>query len=336
MIKSKTMTRTITILALLFSLFSCKTLDEERMKVYDEITSQVLSEPIQNLEIGKSNTVKSNGVSIWYELIETKKDSVGGTVLFIEGLEGTATGWGDYTYQPILNEGYNVIRFDNREVGRSTWTKEIDYDLSDMAKDVLAIINDLNLDSVHIVGQSMGGMIAQEFALNYPDKVKTLTLIYTSGSINDNALPGPSDDYINTIIAAYTEYGGDDLASKIKLELASMDASNAVPLEREDLLFVANRTRYEYENRKGKNPEASDIQLRAINNSGSRYDRLSQLKMPVLIIHGEKDPLINIAHGKKIASLIPHTKNVWVENYGHYIPKGFSKIITDELIEMIK
>ena len=179
-------------------------------------------------------------------------------------------------------------------------------------------------------------MIAQEFALNYPDKVKTLTLIYTSGSINDNALPGPSDDFINTIIAAYTEYGGDDLASKIKLELASMDASNAVPLEREDLLFVANRTRYEYENRKGKNPEDSDIQLRAINNSGSRYDRLSQLKMPVLIIHGEKDPLINIAHGKKIASLIPHTKTVWVENYGHYIPKGFSKIITDELIEMIK
>ena len=242
--KSQQIIKSTLLLSFLFLMFSCKTLEPERMIIYDEITSKVLNESILNLEVGKSNIVKSNGVNIWYELIETKKDSAKGTILFIEGLEGTAMGWGDYIYQPILDEGFNVIRFDNREVGRSTWTENLDYDLSDMAKDVLTIINDLDLEAVNIVGQSMGGMIAQEFALNYPEKVKTLTLIYTSGNINDKTLPDPSEVFINSIIAAYTEYSEDDISSKIKLELASIDASNVNPLEREDLLFIARRTRY--------------------------------------------------------------------------------------------
>ena len=333
--KSQQIIKSTLLLSFLFLMFSCKTLEPERMIIYDEITSKVLNESILNLEVGKSNIVKSNGVNIWYELIETKKDSAKGTILFIEGLEGTAMGWGDYIYQPILDEGFNVIRFDNREVGRSTWTENLDYDLSDMAKDVLTIINDLDLEAVNIVGQSMGGMIAQEFALNYPEKVKTLTLIYTSGNINDKTLPDPSEVFINSIIAAYTEYSEDDISSKIKLELASIDASNVNPLEREDLLFIARRTRYEIEKRKGKNEHASEVQLKAINQSGSRYDRLGQIKIPTLIIHGEKDPLINIKHGKKLASLIPHAKTVWAKDYGHNIPKDFSTIIVSNLIDKI-
>lgn len=317
-------------------LFSCKSLDSKRMKIYEEITREVLNHPLPNLEMGKAGMATSDNIKIWYELIKSPKGSANGTVIFIEGLEGTAMGWGAYTYQPVLEAGYNVIRMDNRDVGRSTWTKKLDYDLSDMAKDVLAVVNDLNLDSVHLVGQSMGGMIAQEFVLNYPEIVKTLTLVYTSGNINDKSLPGPSEDFIDTIIAANIEYYKDDLASKIKLELATMDASNAVPLEREDLLFVAQRTRYEIEKRKGKNKHASDIQQKAINKSGSRYDRLSEIKVPTLIIHGENDPLINIEHGKKLASFIPHAKTVWVENYGHNLPKGFSKIMITELLDLLK
>ncbi len=320
---------------MLTSILGCKSLDPNRMKIYDEITNQVLNDSLPNLEIGTSSLVNSDDVQIWYEFIESNLTSIKGTVLFIEGIEATAMGWGNYTYQPLLDEGYNVIRMDNREVGYSTWTKNLNYNLSDMADDVIAIINDLNLKKIHLVGQSMGGMIAQEFALEHPEKVETLTLIYTSGDINDETIPKASKDFTNTIIAAYLDYNKDDLASKIKLELATMDASNVEPLPREDLLFIAQRTRYEIEKRKGKNENAFEIQEKAINQSGSRYDRLSEIKMPTLIIHGEKDPLIHIEHGKKIASFIPQAKTVWVENYGHNLPKGFSNIITAEIIDML-
>ena len=326
------------LIILVFSslVFSCGvSMDPARTKIYEEITKEALNETIPNLEVGKSGKVKSDNVEIWYELITTSHEKKG-TVLFIEGLEGTAMGWGKYTYEPLLNEGYDVIRMDNRDVGRSTWTKNLDYNLSDMAKDVLAVINELNLDSVNIVGQSMGGMIAQEFALNYPEKTKTLTLIYTSGNINDKNLPEPSEDFIDAIIAANFEYSNADISSKIKLELASMDASNGSPLAKEDLKFIAQRTIYEIEKRKGKNKDASESQQKAINKSGSRYDRLSQIKIPTLIIHGEKDPLINIGHGKKLASLIPHAKTVWAKDYGHNIPKGFSEIIIENLIDLMK
>ncbi|MFK8057362.1 MAG: alpha/beta fold hydrolase [Saprospiraceae bacterium] len=334
-----TITNTIrlsTVIFLFLSLLGCKSLDPKRMKVYNEITSQVMRETLPNLEVGQSAVANSGEIKIWYELIETSEESAKGTVLLIEGLAGTAMGWGDYSYQPFLTAGLNVIRMDNREVGRSTWTKDLGYDLLDMAEDVLAVINDANLDAVHLVGQSMGGMIAQEFALNYPEKVSTLSLIYTSANIDDESIPGPSKAFINDIIAAYSTYRKDDITSQIKLELASMDASNAGPLARPDLLFIAQRTRYEIERRRGKNKQATDVQQMAITKSGSRKDRLHQLKIPTLIIHGEKDPLIPIEHGKELARLIPHAKTVWAEEYGHNIPTGFSEVITKEIIRLIE
>lgn len=318
------------------TLVGCKSLDPNRVRVYEEVTNQVLKDTLPNLEIGIAGISNSNTIQIWYELIKTPLDSVKGTVIFIEGLEGTAMGWGAYTYQPLLDAGYNVIRLDNRDVGRSTWTQNIDYNLSDMAHDVLTVMNDLSVDAVHLVGQSMGGMIAQEFALTYPEKVLTLTLIYSSGDINDKALKSTSKDFIKAVIAANKEFKEKDVASKIKLELAIMDASNGVLLTQEDLLFVAKRSRFEIEQRKGKNNNAFKTQQKAIMLSGSRYERLTEIKMPTLIVHGEKDPLINIEHGKKLAQYIPHAKTLWVNDYGHNLPIGFSKIVMDKLLEMMK
>ena len=326
-------------LLLVFALLGCNqskyALDENRMAVYDEIADQVLSETLQNLEIGKSNFVKSDGLDIWYEFIESNADEVRGTVVLIEGVGSSAMGWPDYFYQPILDNGYNVIRFDNREVGRSSWTKGMDYDLSDMAKDILMVIDQVGLDSVHILGQSMGGMIAQEFALNYPARVQTLTLVYTSAHYEDKALPEPTNDLWRKLMAVFRAYYKDDIASKIKLELALSDVLSVIPLEQEDLLFVAKRVRYEYKIRKGVNPKALDDQGKAVSKSGSRYERLNQLSMPTLIIHGEKDPLIDIEHGKKLATLIPFANTLWVPECGHHLTKGFSEIILEELIEMI-
>ncbi len=312
-------------------------LDSERKKVYDEVAEQVISETLQNVEVGTSSFVESEeGVQIWYEHLDAKTDSVKGTVLLIGGITETAIAWEDYTYQPLLEAGFNVIRFDNREVGRSTWTQNKTYDLSDMANDALAILNDFNVDSVHIVGRSMGGMIAQEFALMYPEKVKSLSLIYTTGFTFDESLPFPDKDFENKVEAAYYTYSGSDIESQIKLALAVNDALNVNPLSQEDLLNSARLVRFEIEKRKGYNDDAFENQEKAIKSSGPRWDRLNQLILPVLIIHGEKDPIAQIPHGKKLATHIPHAKTVWAENYGHHMTIDFSEIIVTEIIDLIE
>jgi pimeloyl-ACP methyl ester carboxylesterase len=100
-----------------------------------------------------------------------------------------------------------------------------------MAKDVLAIVDYFGLGPVHIVGQALGGMIAQEFALDYPNRLQTLTLIYTSGNSNDETLPDPSDDFTNKFYVALLEYGENDSASQVKLELAISDVLNVASLD---------------------------------------------------------------------------------------------------------
>jgi pimeloyl-ACP methyl ester carboxylesterase len=315
---------------------ACKSLiDASRVETYDEIITEVLNELLPNLEIGKTGKVNVNGIEIWYELIPTSQEKPKGTIVLVEGLTATAIRWGSFFYEPLLAEGFNVLRFDNRDVGNSTWISEADYSLSDMADDLLGLVNELNIDTIHLVGQSMGGMIAQEFVLNYPERVKTLTLIYTSGDINDKELPKVSDHFMKVATEAYFKFDSDKITDKIKLELAIVEAGNGSSLARKDLKFIAQCVRYEEEKRNGQNKMASENQENAMNKSGSRYDRLNQIDIPTLIIHGENDRLINIEHGKKLAGFIPHSKTIWVEGYGHNTSIDFSKIITDNLIELI-
>jgi pimeloyl-ACP methyl ester carboxylesterase len=326
-------------LLICLSLIGCSKLelDSERKKIYDDVSNQVLNEALKNVEIGTSSFVETeDGIQIWYEHFDAVTDSVKGTILLIGGITETAIAWEDYTYQPLLEAGFNVIRFDNREVGRSTWTQNKTYDLSDMARDALAILNDLHIDSVHMVGRSMGGMIAQEFAFMYPEKVKSLTLIYTTGYTFDESLPFPDKEFEKKVGAAYYTYNGSDIKSEIKLALAITDALNVNPLSHEDLLNSASLVRFEIEKRRGYNDDAFVNQEKAIKASGPRWDRLNKLIMPVLIIHGEKDPIAQIPHGKKLATHIPHAKTVWAENYGHHMTIDFSEIIVTEIIDLIE
>jgi pimeloyl-ACP methyl ester carboxylesterase len=325
------------LLLLIIITTGCKSLiDSSRVETYDEIIAEVLNEPLPNFEIGKTGKVNTNGIEIWYELIPTLHKKPRGTIVLVEGLTATATRWGSFFYEPLLAEGFNVLRFDNRDVGNSTWISEADYSLSDMADDLLELVDQLNIDTIHLVGQSMGGMIAQEFVLNYPERVKTLTLIYTSGDINDEELPKVSNHFMKVAEEAYFKFDSDKVSDKIKLELVIVEAGNGSFLDRKDLKFIAQCVRYEEERRSGTNKLASENQESAINKSGSRYNRLNQINIPTLIIHGENDRLISIKHSKKLAELIPHSKTLWVKGYGHNTSIDFSKIITENLIELIK
>ena len=120
-------------------------------------------------------TVDANGIKIWYENFGDPESS---TVLLIAGSSGQATGWPMAFITPIVEAGYHVVRFDNRDVGFSTWIDEDGADrftLEDMADDAIGLLDALNIEKAHLVGASMGGEIAQYMAIKYPDRLLTLT-----------------------------------------------------------------------------------------------------------------------------------------------------------------
>jgi len=320
---------------LLLCLTSCYKIDKETILRYDGIVKAVLEESLPKYETGDTGFVNNNGISIWYEYIPTNSPMLKGTCLLIEGLVSTSMGWGSYFYESLLNEGYNVLRFDNRDVGRSSWTEDLDYDLSDMASDIILLLDVLNIASVHVIGQSMGGMIAQEFVLNNPKRVISLSLIYTSGYANDPELPDPTDYYNDTFWSAIFTYNSNNIEDKIKLELAINEAGNKAKLDNQNLKIIARRVRYENEQRNGEYSNAFKNQNNAIIKSGSRYDRLDQIHVPTLIIHGTDDQLVPIQHGEKLATLIPSAETLWVEGYGHCLSTGFSDIMMDKIIQLI-
>ena len=154
----------------------------------DKVIDEVLKSELPELVNGKTDFAKSGDLDIWYEVIEPQ-DSVRGTILLVMGLASTAMLWTDDFYDPFVDAGYRVIRYDNRDVGLSTWVKEYDknqpYTLEDMAKDGMAVLDDVGIDKAHIVGASMGGMIAQRMAISHSDRVSSLTSIMSSGYMND-------------------------------------------------------------------------------------------------------------------------------------------------------
>ena len=126
-----------------------------------------------------------------------------------------------------------------------------------------------------------------------------------------------------------------NIEDKIKLELAINEAGNKAKLDNQNLKIIARRVRYENEQRNGEYSNAFKNQNNAIIKSGSRYDRLDQIHVPTLIIHGTDDQLVPIQHGEKLATLIPSAETLWVEGYGHCLSTSFSEIMMDKIIQLI-
>ncbi|MDW7776816.1 MAG: alpha/beta hydrolase [Methanosarcinales archaeon] len=126
----------------------------------------------------------------------TPKDSKKGTILLFMGMGSDALMWPQSFVDQLVDSGYQVIRYDYRGTGQSDWVEDWQqnpYSLVDLAKDAQIILDTLNVSKVHLVGLSVGGMVAQEFALENPDKTQTLTIIMSSGDIFDKELPEASN-----------------------------------------------------------------------------------------------------------------------------------------------
>ena len=301
----------------------------------NRIIAEVMADSLPELIKGDTGYATSGDVNIWYEHI-SPKDSSKGVILLIMGISNDALGWPQSLIDGFVEDGYEVIRYDHRGTGLSDWVEEWDkmdpYSLSDLADDGIAILDVLEIEKAHVVGVSMGGMIAQEFAIKHPGRIATLTSMMSSGYIEDPELPPISGEIAWQLIRIAIKYGvvgGEE--NLIKLHLASRIILRGNSTYEVNVKELAQQTLYNIRNRRGYNPNVSKQHQAAVSLSGSRYDKLQSIKTPTLIVHGRSDPFIPIDHGIKCVRVIPGADSMWIENMGHDLPED----LIDRVIEKL-
>jgi pimeloyl-ACP methyl ester carboxylesterase len=281
----------------------------------DAIIDEVISSELPEIIGGETGFASSGGLSIWYERISLE-GSPKGVVLLLLGMGGDALFWPPKFVRGFLEAGYQVIRYDHRGTGMSDWVESWDrrnpYAVADMAGDVVAVLDALRVERAHLVGLSMGGMVAQEVAIQQPARVASLTLMMTSGFVGDPDLPGLSTRYLlgsalkGLPILKYRLLGGEK--NLIKEHIAKHVRERAVVVL------------YGLRQRRGINLRGARQHLMAVTISGSRYEKLKTLHVPTLIIHGTADQMMPVEHGQKLAATIPNAKALWLEGLGHVFP----------------
>jgi len=301
----------------------------------DAIIEKVLNSKIPEFVKGESGYVVSDNYKIWYESI-TPKDTNKGAILLFMGMATDALGWPQLFIDELVGSGYQVIRYDYRGTGMSDWVENWEqkpYSLADLAKDAETILDTLKIREAHLVGLSLGGMVAQEFAIKNADRTLTLTSIMSSGNIVDKELPKVSKRVAFDFIKVAIKYGiFQSEKNTIKLHLSARVILRGDAKHDIDVKGTAEQVLYNLRKRKGYNPNASSQHNEASNRSDSRYDKLKDLKIPVLIIHGINDPLVPIEHSRKLAVVIPNSKTKWFNNMGHYLPSNLIDSISKEII----
>ncbi|NLS76241.1 MAG: alpha/beta hydrolase [Chloroflexi bacterium] len=289
-------------------------------------------------------TVQANGIEICYEAFGSPSDP---PLLLIMGLGGQMISWDDGFCQALADQGLYVIRFDNRDAGRSTRFDQAPspsttdmiratlfrsplhapYTLRDMADDAAGLLSALGIESAHLAGISMGGMIAQTVAIHHPDKVRSLISMMSSvGDPERGLLVRPK------ILLALLQAGPRDREAQQEraVEIMRMISGPGFPIDEERVRAGAARS---FE--RGAPPSGTARQLAAIVASGSRRQALGGITAPTLVIHGEADPLLSVEGGIATAKAIPGAKLLIIPGMGHGIPHAAAPQIVDAIIEHI-
>ena len=261
--------------------------------------------------------VEINGITIYY-----RSYGDGDPLLLIQGLGANSDWWGDRFLEPLA-EHFRVVTFDNRGAGRSGKPPG-PYSIVEMASDTAELINHLGWDSTNVAGLSMGGMIAQELALDYPEKVRKLVLMCTTSGGREQTLADPE---IYSILNAPRQGISDEYIARIGLNLLfPIEFINENPDLMDQLVHdmcIAPTP-----------PEPFQAQVQAVSR-WSVYDRISELKNPTLIFSGEKDILIPPGNSRILHDLIPGSRLIEVSGAGHGLPSMCPEKISSEIIDFL-
>ncbi|MBH1965579.1 MAG: alpha/beta hydrolase [Comamonadaceae bacterium] len=286
----------------------------------------------QDLRVAHSaeDFVEANGIQLCWDSFG---DSTHPALILIMGMGAQMVGWDDEFCTQLALRGFRVIRFDNRDVGRSTWLHDAGipdvtrammrawmrwpvtapYVLADMARDVIGLMDALGIERAHIVGASMGGTIAQVMSIQHPERMLSMTSIMSTTGDPDLPKPHPTattavmrpmpsklEDYVERYVDTYRV-----------LRLGQFPEEE----ERDRIRAARNHGR-------GVNSAGGARHLVAILASGSRKNALKEVGVPTLVIHGNLDPLVPLAAGLETAQCIPDAEMMIVEGMGHTLPKA--------------
>jgi pimeloyl-ACP methyl ester carboxylesterase len=274
-------------------------------------------------------TAAVNGIELHHEVLGEEGDP---PLLLIMGLGAQMTAWDDEFCAALTDRGFRVIRFDNRDVGLSTkfdgapkgdvsnlaaalagGPVEAPYLLSDMAADAAGLLDHLGIDAAHVVGASMGGMIAQTLAVEHPEKVLTLTSIMsTTGNPEVGA---PTAEALAVLVTPRPETREQAIEQGVQ---ASRVISSP---EHFDEGRARDRAAAAYD--RCFHPAGFARQLLAVLASGDRTERLASVGVPTLVVHGDADPLVTPTGGEATAKAIPGAELLVLEGMGHDLPPHF-------------
>jgi pimeloyl-ACP methyl ester carboxylesterase len=271
---------------------------------------------------------------------ETFGSATAPPVLLIMGLASQMLLWDDQFCEQLASRGFRVIRFDNRDIGHSSLLRGAAiptrwqllrrsaggaaYTLEEMAADTVGLLDDLKIGAAHIVGASMGGMIAQLVAINHPDRVLSLVSIMSTTGNPRVGKPQPRmmmrlmrkaqrerEAYIEDHIETYRAIGS-----------KQYDFEEEHKRERAARLFE-----------RGVYPAGSARQLGAVASAADRTEALAGVRAPTTVIHGDADPLVDVSGGRATAEAIPGARLVIFPGMGHDLPRALWPEIIDAIVE---
>jgi pimeloyl-ACP methyl ester carboxylesterase len=278
-----------------------------------------------------------NGVELAYQ---EAGDPAGEPLMLVMGLGTQMLAWDEDFCAMLAERGFRVVRFDNRDIGHSTMLdsagvpKRLDlflgrresaaYVLSDMALDTIGLMDHLGIQSAHVVGVSMGGMIGQTLAIEHPERVCSLvSMMSTTGS---RLVGTPTLKAFGALMAAAPK--DRDAFIERAVRTFKTIGSPAYPMDE-----PAFRERVGRVYDRSHNPKGVLRQMHAISASGNRTPALRKLRLPVTVIHGTRDPLIRPSGGRATARAIPSARLRMVEGMGHDLPRALWPLFVDEITD---
>jgi pimeloyl-ACP methyl ester carboxylesterase len=283
---------------------------------------------------------QANGLTIEYE---TFGDPADPPVLLIMGLGAQMTVWPEGLCEMLAERGLYVIRFDNRDIGLTTHfdhlgvpdvlevmvaglageTIEAPYSLADMGDDAVGLLDALGIDTAHVVGGSMGGMIAQRIAIDHPDRLRSLTSIFSMPRV----IPGDPE-----VMEALARPDPGTREGRIDDAVAAVHlfAGGGFPVDEDE-----ERQRIAASIDRSWHPDGQARQMVAVMADGDRTEALGPVTTPTLVIHGTGDRLVVPAGGQETADAIPGAELVWIEGMGHRLPEGAWPQVVDPISALV-
>jgi len=275
----------------------------------------------------KERIVRANGVDL---CVETFGDRADPAILLIHGAATSMLGWEDEFCERLAAGSRFVIRYDHRDTGRSVTYEQgaPPYTLRDLAADAVGLLDAFGLESAHLVGRSMGGGIAMLAALDHPDRVASITLVGTSPSPGSPDLPPMSEEFLAYISRGNPDWSDREAVIDHVIGLLRVYSGGSGHLDEAAMRDLVGR-----DVDRTVNIASSQTNHFIIDVGEPIRDRLGEIGIPTLVVHGAKDPVFPLGHAVALAKEVPGARLLTLEHTGHELPRTDWGVVVPAILQ---